>query len=32
MKITEAALNWLGDATKDIKDPVIAVVERVYRG
>jgi putative lipoic acid-binding regulatory protein len=32
MKISDAALKWLGDATKDLKDPVIAVVERVYRG
>lgn len=32
MKISQAALNWLGDATKEIKDPVLAVVERVYRG
>jgi hypothetical protein len=32
MKITPAALEWLKESTKEITDPVIAVVERVYRG
>ena len=32
MKITPEALSWLNESTKDLKEPVIAIVERVYRG
>jgi hypothetical protein len=32
MKITQGAIEWLNESNKDLKQPVIAVVERVYRG
>lgn len=32
MKLSEEAKTWLNESTKEMKKPVIAVVERVYRG